>query len=97
MSLSYSYPIISNSNYRNGKMYLRKALSSSAEARALDGSVYVLKDKFKVLHFINLVGGIAHGYTNFRTEAFNPVLFEVQLYLVPLMMFRYTRDLTMGK
>ncbi len=76
MSLSYSYPIVSNSNYRNGKMYLRQSFNSTAEAKNWDGSTYVLKDKFKVLHFINLVGGIAHGYTNFRSEAFNSILFE---------------------
>ncbi len=75
MSLSYSYPIISNSSYRSGKMYLRESFNSSAEAKNWDGSTYVLKDKFKVLHFINLVGGIAHGYTTFRSEAFNSILF----------------------
>lgn len=76
MSLSYSYPIISNASYRSGKMYLRRTFNSSYEARASEGVVYFLKDKFKVLHFINFVGGIAHGYTNFHTEVFTKNLIE---------------------
>jgi hypothetical protein len=74
MSLSYGYPIISKANYRSGKMYLSPSFSSVAEARESGGNIYVLKDKFKVLHFLNLVGGIEHGYSNFRTETFLPVL-----------------------